>query len=53
MRVNLTHDEIDLIIRLLSCCDDADDDIQTVARRTERYLRRLVAEERKKSGRAE
>jgi hypothetical protein len=50
MRVDLTEDEVDLLMRLCSGCDDMDDEGDTkskkVAMRLERYFRRILARER-------
>lgn len=44
MRVDLTDDEIDLLVRLTSACDDADPPTTRVAKRLERYLRRKLTQ---------
>jgi len=46
VRLDLTPDEVDLLLRLCSGCDDADESTKSTARRLERYLRRLLAKQR-------
>lgn len=47
MRLDLTPDEVDLLARLCSGCDDAEAKTRDLAQRIERYLRRrLEAENR-------
>lgn len=43
MRLDLTRDEVDLLMRLCSGCDDMEGDDQAVAMRLDRHLSRLLA----------
>lgn len=43
VRLDLTRDEVDLLMRLASGCDDSDEETSAIAARVERYLRRRLA----------
>jgi len=42
MRLDLTEDEIDLLMRLCGGCDDSDTRTKRLAMRLERYFRRKL-----------
>lgn len=47
MRLDLTSDEVDLVVRLVSGMDDCEDEkTKRIAERIERYLRRKLRQER-------